>query len=105
MQTRLFRRVFLCLKFGGFMRVFLMLALCVCSMSVFAGGLEDAVNSVDVFLDGMPVLAQSFAVVVSSFTVVTAITPTKADNKVLNLLLRVANILAGNVGKNKNADA
>lgn len=87
------------------MRVLLMLALCVCSMSVFAGGLEDAVNSVDVFLDSMPVLMQSFAVVVSSFTVVTAITPTKADNKVLNLLLRVANILAGNVGKNKNADA
>ena len=32
------------------------------------------------------------------------LTPTKADNKIVNILLKVLNILAGNVLKNKNAD-
>lgn len=37
-------------------------------------------------------------------TVITAATPTNADNRVLAAVLRVLNLLAGNVGKNRNAD-
>jgi len=40
----------------------------------------------------------------SSATVLTAITPSKADDAFLNAILRVLNFLAGNVWKNKNAD-
>jgi hypothetical protein len=32
------------------------------------------------------------------------LTPTKTDDKYVSMALRVLNILAGNVGKNKNAD-
>ena len=36
---------------------------------------------------------------------ITILTPTTADDKVVNFLLLVLNFLAGNFGKNKNADA
>jgi len=43
--------------------------------------------------------------ILTAATAITALTPTKVDNTVVNLLLKVLNGLAGNVGKNKNADA
>ena len=42
--------------------------------------------------------------VVTACTAITAITPTNVDNKILDALLTILNVLAGNVGKNKNAD-
>ena len=49
--------------------------------------------------------------IIASLTVLTAITPTQLDDKWLgkatvgvNFLLKIANIGAGNVGKNKNQD-
>lgn len=42
--------------------------------------------------------------VVTAATAVTALTPTKTDDAIVNAILRVLNILAGNVGKNTNAD-
>ena len=36
---------------------------------------------------------------------ITMLTPTKADNKIVNTILTVLNILSLNIGKNKNADA
>jgi len=38
-------------------------------------------------------------------TAVTAVTPSTSKNKVLNFGLTVLNVVAGNVGKNKNADS
>ena len=55
-------------------------------------------------LDAVPEWVQALTVLVTAATAVTALTPTKADNKVLNLILKALNILAGNVAKNKNAD-
>lgn len=42
--------------------------------------------------------------VVTACTAITAITPTNVDNKILDAVLTVLNVLAGNIGKNKNAD-
>jgi len=43
--------------------------------------------------------------VISVATAITAVTPSKADDKILNGFLKFINLLAGNIGKNKNADA
>ena len=43
--------------------------------------------------------------VVSAATALTALTPTKVDDRVLSWLLTALNILAGNVLKNRNKDA
>jgi len=43
--------------------------------------------------------------IITVATAVTAITPTKADDKIVNFVLMVLNVVAGNVGKNKNADS
>lgn len=42
---------------------------------------------------------------VTAATALTALTPTTVDNKVVNVLLKVLNLVAGNVLKNKNEDA
>lgn len=42
---------------------------------------------------------------VTACTAITALTPTKTDNKVANGILSVLNFFAGNFLKNKNADA
>ena len=42
--------------------------------------------------------------VVTSANAITALTPTQTDDKILNAILRVLNILSLNIAKNKNAD-
>jgi len=41
---------------------------------------------------------------VTAATAITALTKSKSDNKILDAILKILNVLAGNVGKNKNAD-
>jgi len=55
-------------------------------------------------INNYPAWVSALLSVVGGATAVTALTPTKADNKIVNILLKVLNILAGNVLKNKNAD-
>lgn len=43
--------------------------------------------------------------VVTASTAITALTPTKVDNKIVNKILKVLNFVAGNVLNNKNKDA
>ena len=43
--------------------------------------------------------------IVSAATALTALTPTKVDDRVLSRLRTALNILAGNVLKNRNKDA
>lgn len=42
---------------------------------------------------------------VTAATAITALTPTTVDNRIVNALLGLLNFLAGNFGKNTNADA
>jgi hypothetical protein len=42
--------------------------------------------------------------VVTAANGITALTPTQTDDKILNAILRVLNVLALNIAKNKNAD-
>ncbi len=47
---------------------------------------------------------QVLAIVVTLATLVTAITPSRSDNAMMDRVLKFLNLLAGNVGLNKNAD-
>ena len=56
-------------------------------------------------LSNTTVLAgQVLAIIVTLATVITAITPSRSDNILLDKVLTFLNLLAGNVGLNKNAD-
>lgn len=54
--------------------------------------------------DSFPAWLAAVTSLVTAATAITALTPTKADDQWLAMILRVLNVLAGNVGKNKNAD-
>ena len=57
------------------------------------------------FFAAFPAWLVAITTLVTAATAITAITPTKRDDVVINNILKVLNLLAGNVGKNKNADA
>lgn len=66
--------------------------------------MESLITDITVYLTAI-------AGVVTACTVITTMTPTKVDDKVfgkltvgINFLLRILNVLAGNVAKNKNLD-
>lgn len=42
--------------------------------------------------------------VVTAATAITAITPTRSDDVIIGKVLWVLNLLAGNIGRNRNAD-
>lgn len=52
-----------------------------------------------------PVWLNAITGLMAALSVFTALTPSKSDDKILNTILSFLNVLAGNVGKNKNADA
>jgi hypothetical protein len=56
------------------------------------------------FFDALPAWINAFTALVTAATAITALTPTKADDKYVSLALRVLNTIAGNFLKNKNAD-
>jgi hypothetical protein len=56
------------------------------------------------FFDAFPAWLTAITALVSAATAITALTPTKVDDKWAALALRVLNVVAGNVGKNRNAD-
>ena len=52
----------------------------------------------------LPIWVHAVTGVITAATAITALTPTKTDDKIVNAILKVLNVLAGNVFKNKNAD-
>tara|TARA_Y100000401_G_C8197719_1_gene161982 strand:- start:202 stop:414 length:213 start_codon:yes stop_codon:yes gene_type:complete len=55
-------------------------------------------------VNNYPAWLNALLSLVGGATAITALTPTKVDNKVVGSVLKVLNTLAGNVLKNKNAD-
>ena len=56
------------------------------------------------FFDAFPAWLTAITALVSAATAITALTPTKVDDKYVSIALRILNVVAGNVGKNRNAD-
>lgn len=54
--------------------------------------------------DALPAWIAAATSVVSAATAITALTPSRADDVWLDRMLRLLNVLAGNVGLNRNAD-
>lgn len=54
--------------------------------------------------ESFPAWLAAITSVVTAATAITALTPSTSDDKIIDSVLRVLNVLAGNVGKNKNAD-
>ena len=83
---------------------------CFMSQTASADVIESAVaaaQGVDKFaplFDWVGTYWAIISTVMAIATFITTLTPTTADDKVVALLLRVLNLMAGNVGKNKNLD-
>jgi len=58
----------------------------------------------EAFLSNYNVWATAALSLLGGATAITALTPTKVDNQIVNTLLWILNVLAGNVAKNKNKD-
>ena len=56
-------------------------------------------------MDNVPGWLTAATTIITAATAVTAMTPSKADDKIVGMSLKGLNFLAGNFGKNKNADA
>lgn len=56
------------------------------------------------FLLGLVDYIAPITAVVTAATAITAITPTKHDDKYIGILLKILNIFAGNLLRNKNKD-
>lgn len=54
--------------------------------------------------ESFPAWLAAITSVVTAATAITALTPSTVDDKIINGVLKVLNILAGNFAKNKNAD-
>lgn len=61
-------------------------------------------EQITAILEAAPAWLVAITGVVTAATAVTALTPTKTDDEIINKVLKVLNFLAGNFGKNKNAD-
>ncbi|MCA0944475.1 hypothetical protein LCM08_06090 [Salipiger pacificus] len=56
------------------------------------------------WIDQLPVWINALTAFVTAASVLTALTPTQTDDKIVASILRVLNVLALNFGKNRNAD-
>jgi len=56
------------------------------------------------YFDQLPPWLNAITALIAASSGITVLTPTKKDDKILNSVLSVLNLLALNVGKNKNAD-
>tara|TARA_R110000772_G_scaffold29671_2_gene73979 strand:+ start:967 stop:1161 length:195 start_codon:yes stop_codon:yes gene_type:complete len=61
-------------------------------------------DQLELLFTNLPVWISMALTLVGAVSAITAVTPTKSDDKVVAAVLRVLNILSLNIGKNKNAD-
>ena len=62
------------------------------------------IEQLQTFFDAIPLWIQALMALVTGATALTAMTPTKVDDRIVSKALKVLNILAGNIGRNRNAD-
>lgn len=62
------------------------------------------IDSILGVFDAMPAWIAAVTSVVTAATAITALTPSRSDDVWLDRILQVLNVLAGNVGLNRNAD-
>lgn len=62
------------------------------------------IEMLSTFFEHMPVWVSAITALVTGATAITMLTPTQVDDKILNGVLKVLNVLSGNVMNNKNAD-
>lgn len=55
-------------------------------------------------LEMVPDWLEALALLVAGAKAITVLTPTRADDKIIDAILRVLNTLAMNFGRDKNAD-
>ena len=61
-------------------------------------------EQLELLFTNLPVWISMALTLVGAVSAITAVTPTKSDDKAVAAVLRVLNILSLNIGKNKNAD-
>ncbi len=61
-------------------------------------------EQLELLFTNLPVWISMALTLVGAVSAITAVTPTKSDDKIVDAVLRVLNILSLNIGKNKNAD-
>lgn len=61
-------------------------------------------DTLEQFFTSLPIWIVALTTIITALSAVTALTPTTSDDKIVNGILKVLNILSLNVGKNKNAD-
>ena len=66
--------------------------------------MDGILDTVAMFFHSFPAWLSAITAVVTAATAVTLLTPSKADDRFLNAILRVLNTLAGNRFMNTNAD-
>lgn len=67
--------------------------------------MESLFSNLAGFFDAFPAWIVALTALVTAATGVTALTPSKADDEVMQGILNFLNVLAGNFGANRNADA
>ncbi len=65
----------------------------------------DLLATIMTYIDQLPPYVTAITATVTAATAITALTPTKTDDKYINMLLKALNFLAGNILKNKNMDS
>jgi len=61
-------------------------------------------EQLELLFTNLPVWISMALTLVGAVSAITAVTPTKSDDAIVDAVLRVLNILSLNIGKNKNAD-
>ncbi|QDP59033.1 MAG: hypothetical protein Unbinned6242contig1001_1 [Prokaryotic dsDNA virus sp.] len=62
-------------------------------------------DSIAGIMSQLPSWVNALCGVVTACTAITAMTPTKSDDDILNWVLKILNFISGNFGHNKNKDA
>lgn len=57
------------------------------------------------FIDSIPTWVNALLLIFAGAKAITIMTDTRSDDKIVDAILRVLNLLAGNFGKDKNKDS